>query len=500
MRCRGLCALGPCVFALAVACDDPEGSPAAGGHDAGIPATDAGSDAAVDGPATDAGSDAPATPRVEIPGAPKRLAAGADLEVVGVTSNGWVVYQDTAAKAVLMVPLSGGTPTVLLPKSEAPLVLVRGSVVFAWDRSAAGDTTAPLRVWAADGGVRDAAIGSSVGAASASPDGARIVFTRNAAAGKIDVMGAGADLTRVTLLLPQIPLECSPAVTAAGARFLVEHCPTKTGPRTLTSFTAAWERTDLEPTRVPAQLDAAGLRALVVSASTAAVRVIPTDGAPALTELDVSVSAGVINPSGTRVVYLTSGGTLKTAEVSKTASPTTLAASGAQEIVRVSPTDGHVLYSTFRAGVLRDLYLVAETGGASATLASTGTAAVYGEGFTADGSRAVYFTAVDAQSEIGTLVTKPVSGASATTLGSNAWIARATTGTKVLFNDNTKTVKSELQADLRIGNGATNATKLIAAGAKVDFRLAPSKDYVAYAVRGASAGEAGLWVAGLPEP
>jgi hypothetical protein len=155
-----------------------------------------------------------------------------------------------------------------------------------------------------------------------------------------------------------------------------------------------------------------------------------------------------------------------------------------------------------------DLYLASTTtAGAPTPLAINPTAAVYGQGFTADSNFAVYDDGV--AGGVGTLYVQPTSGSGMPAqLGAASWIDNEPTGSLVLFNancNNCMTMYIAGQADIEyvdLSKGTTPTT--LVTQADYYFYLTKDKSKLVYSWHPSSspsgdAGSlAGIWVWQVP--
>lgn len=457
----------------------------------------------------------------EAGGGPTRLYPGA-VTLQGVTTDDWAIVADGAG-AVLAVPLSGGAPQTVA--TGASRLLVSGKVVFVWS---AIDTSGfgTLRAWTAASGTKSVATKSlapsttNAGArnvAAASADGAWIAFTDGGYSGLwsryADFKVAASDGTGVKTVFTQYIVFdgiydyedwCAPQLGWVGTRFVTTHCPA--------SGTVSLSASSLDPTAGTATTlgtnlgtywtanETGTLVSLLTNYSSTAggtLRVIaPTGGTS--TTIDTGVAAWAFTQAGSAVVYKTMMNALKRSATTSPA-PTTLVSSGVATLLTApSPDDASILYSS-RSAAPYDVRLAsATTPGSGTVLHATADAAIYGDAFSADSKHALYFAAVTTP-DVGTFTAHPVAGGSGVALGTSAWIAYATAGGKLVWNDGHVGTTTSGRATIRTRDMAslTGTIMTIAADADRWFLLSSAKDRVVYTLSGSSLTN-GLWVAPIP--
>ena len=189
------------------ACGNTSATPADGGAsqpDAAGPSLDAG-DAGSDASSTlDSGGDAIAT--TDSGATSVRIVSGTKLHLRGVTSDGYVLYDDSTN--LMAVALAGGSPTMVAALQGKNNVAVRGKVAFFWTNEDAM-LNGSLGLWTAAAGYHAGVATGSTGSfapsfeiAAASADGARVLFRANynATTNVSDWIGASSDGSNVQTL------------------------------------------------------------------------------------------------------------------------------------------------------------------------------------------------------------------------------------------------------------------------------------------------------------
>jgi hypothetical protein len=146
-----------------------------------------------------------------------------------------------------------------------------------------------------------------------------------------------------------------------------------------------------------------------------------------------------------------------------------------------------------------DLFLASATAAsAPLPLSMTTDAGLGGDAFTADSSRVLYYTGLDALG-VGRLQSQPVGGGAAFVLAERSRQVHALGGTRVLFNDHFLVVpKRPGRADLFVADSASGlAGTLIATRADVPFWWTSANDRVVYAFNEGTDLD-GIYVAPIP--
>jgi hypothetical protein len=218
-------------------------------------------------------------------------------------------------------------------------------------------------------------------------------------------------------------------------------------------------------------------------------------GAP--TTIDPDGGVGMFTSDGLSVIYTTPANALKRSTIA-TPTPTTLAPTGFAGIRAKSPDDKWVLgYSMLASGDLSDLFLTSASAPGTPTTLSPGvTAGLFqSDGFTADSSRAIYYT--DIANGVGNFFSVPSAGGTPTAVATNVWLHYAALAAKVVFNDNYD--ESTSTGDIRVvDTSQSSAPTLLVSLADDTFYIAGSKDKVVYTWSYIPGTMAGLWVTPIP--
>jgi hypothetical protein len=477
------------------------------------------------------------TPGDAMPPSGAQLATSATLAILGMTTDGYVAYFDTAAGTLFAAGVEepdGGSPPSMVPvplgAADALDGRVDGLLVEffppASEYDAGASHVGTLDVWSSSmsGGAK------VVGGNLLAPDLTNAFFTTAASAdgryvayfGPVDPSGATAPLAVTDLrsggtkvLVPSVDVledACEPRLVFSGAYLVASYCPLPAGGHvssqgpdggtnydigTISSFDpASGEKFALaSDVSTSFAADPNGVAAIIFGPSGLVASPIAGDGG--LVAIDTTATSGRITNDGATVFYTTASSALKRASTSAPADPLQLVASSF-DFVDVLSDDGSWIIGGANLGSqagTSDLYLAsAQQPGSAITLSSATTGAVLpGNAFTADGSYALFFTGLGADGS-GALDTYALGGGGgATSLASGAYWAQVATGSVVVFNANATGGKADLEwSDLSAGAPPT----LAVSGADPFFLLTPAKDLVVYTYS-APGGSAGLWVLGL---
>jgi hypothetical protein len=439
-----------------------------------------------------------------VPPVGTQLVSGNTLSARGVTSDGYEVYSDDAARQLYAIPIAGGAVQSIGALGSKFWVTVVGQVVFAWSNVSDADVGA-LTIWSSARGAHAVAPASFGILGAASSDGAQILYVAN-----VDPLGLTGDVYVATtdgagstrLLAGQQLAGCFPQLGFAGSYVVVSHCdvPRGSGPSsTITSFRSpAWTRADLIGDAANSwSADTAAT--MVLASSAAGLLVIPIGGG-AGTTIDAEGFMGQLIAGGQDAVYGTTSASLRFSSTTAPL-PQTLAPSFGG-FYAISPSQSTVLYYESSSAAGTDMYLASTiTPGTPATISSVTSAAVNGDAFTADSSFALYSTSNDPCGGSGTFNAFSVARSASTLLGRNVWSDSSATGAKVIFNDNYVATGGLRfgRADIESVDLATGVapTRLVSQADAV-FDVTPSQDSIIYSWSLESGSLAGLYVVSVP--
>ncbi len=219
--------------------------------------------------------------------------------------------------------------------------------------------------------------------------------------------------------------------------------------------------------------------------------------------IDATGKTGIFTKDGAYVVYVTSAMALKRSSLASPA-PESLVSGGLGGVFGLSPDENWVLGFAAQAnrGQTSDLFVAsAATAGTTRRLSAWADSAIFGDAFTADSSHVLYFDNISSTGAGGDFYVANVSGGARTMVASNAWIAAATTGSKVLLSANCATCSDSTTgpADL-VALDAQNPARLVTlvSQAYASFYLTADRDRVVYSWTCTPDRAAGVYV--LPVP
>ena len=502
------------------------GTGATGGGDSGggtTPGKDGGGP-----PTSDAGTGNPPLPDGSVYPHGNQLVPGATLALDGVTSDDFVIYTDTASNTAYAISLAAGSKPISLGTVDGNNdVAVNGKVVLIGTTVSNQTGVGAVSVWtSAAAAPTPLSTSTFVGAYAVSADGSHVAFLDGVDAtgstGAIAV--AGSDASGKATLVSSVDLtnnNCVPSMLYGGAHVVASYCLVAAGDAgaadagadaavnvnvaTVSSFTTpSWTPVSIA-TNVTSSIavDAAGTKVLVNGA--AGTVAYPIGGGTAVT-IDATGALGVLTSSpgaltkdGSHVVYPTPATALERAPTTAPAAPTQLdAARKFGDVLGFSPDENWAIGAlTAGAQGQSDLYLAsATTAGSAITLSAASTSQLFGDAFTVDSSHALFYTAI--KQGAGTLNALAVTGGGApTVLGTAVWEDFATSGAKVIYNDNYN--RTTGSADLRSVDTSTTATPaLVVTQADGNFFLNTAKSTLIYTWSYQTGASAGLWT--LPAP
>jgi hypothetical protein len=449
--------------------------------------------------------------------------------LLDVTSDGQVVYlaANGSARTLESVPATGGQQTVIDANFDtaADEAAVSGGVVGVW-KAVAANRLGTFGVWTKASGLKTSIATNSVATLIAgSPDGSRVAFGVNGAAGangptNTDLAvtstatpagtavftGTTASGTGVNLAATK----CSPDIGFVGKRLFAAHCSgSGTGSTAARLYTLG--ETDTTPTRLDASGGAAGtiksswiadkagtkvFATASAAASTGFVFDIAKASGPALATLDTAVTGGFFNADGSAFIYRTTADGIagvRRASVSAAPAPITLVADA--ELLDVNAARDKMLVSVVAPqNKLVDIRL-ADTSSANQTpTALVPTATAQPLGFTTGGTHALYVT--DASQTGNKLKAKPVAGGAEVLVAEN--IANFATGPGgwVVVLDNPKDISQGVTVyDLKIVD-LTKGTTLVQVADTVTETIGLNGTKLVYARLAAQGG--GIFAVDLP--
>lgn len=439
------------------------GSSSGGGDDGSM------SDGPAETSSSSSGGDGamPCSAMVQPAGTP--LVASATASVQGVTSDGQVIYYDSATKNLSAVPAAGGTPATIGPwdKSQS-IIYTAGPVALYWNGT---PTTAPvigaLSIWTAAGGMKALGTKSYFGApggqfVDVSPDGSLILYTDNATATSADIYVASVDADGGApyklVSGASIGTNCQPVVKFAGDTAVVSYCTAQPDAGTTLSATVAayssapdWQTTQTFTTAgffgfsIGSTTTDGGQPTYSIEYLTSSGMYVEGIGGTQPTLIDAAGEGGLFTHAGTDVLYFRADGSVWRSSVA-TPAPAEISAGPYAGTLALSADDNWLeTYANQSSSTgFTDMYLFSTTpadgGNASTTLTSATTGANFGDPFTADSSHVLFFPNITTSGTSGYVgsyddFALPPSGTPAT-ISNNVWEEFATTGAKTVFDDN----------------------------------------------------------------
>jgi hypothetical protein len=451
---------------------------------------DAGSDDAA--PPIDAGPEVPASPLAI--GQPEKMVSGG-ARLVDLTTDDYAIYRlGTTLYAAKLEP--GAEPIVIV--ENAPMVQVRGRVVFAWSNIDYTTNLADMVVWTGAHGTRP--MGSAFfreGTVAASPDGEQILYLTNPTIDRVDLMLAATGSDSVSALVPQAGLgsntTCAPQFGFEGGdKIVVGICQPESWDATLQLYTpdgaGGWQVSQLAADGESHWSADASAERIFFTTRASRANVFE---AGELRPIDTQVAWGVLTPDGATAFYVV-GDQLRRTPLPNI-DPVPVIPNEFRSRVGFNSTFSYVLFSkvvSYEAGTRRDLYLSPTTAynPNAEALVPDPTATISRSAFTADGSHALWMTDVDAQGA-GTLHARRVWGGPERTF-ENVDTVVAASGAVIVFSDaRSAPTENPIVANLEIVDLALDAPPQPLQARIVDgrtFGLTSDATRVVYSLPGAA--------------
>jgi hypothetical protein len=456
----------------------------------------------------------------------KQILASATVTVQGVTSDGQVIYYDGNTQKLNAVAIAGGTPATIgaWDKSQS-LIFTSNKVALYWN--GATQTTSPhgqLGVYTASGGAKPLGMASDFGAPGGgsidvSADGSLVLYTDNVTTANEDIYVAGSDGSNKQKLVSaaSVGTNCRPVLRFAGNTPVVAYCTAQPDAGTTLSATvAAYSAATGQATQTFTSGNAFyGFSVGSVGTTwsveyvTNAGMYVETVGATTPTLIDAKGAGGIFTHAGTDVIYFENDGSMWISPIA-TPAPGELAKGPYAGTLALSSDDKWVetFLSQNAMTFFTDMYLVSTTpadgGNTPTTLASMNTGANFGDAFTADNSRAIFFPNVIMSGSAGYVgaydsLPLPPSGMPKT-IAQNVWEEFATSGAKTLYNDNyASNAGFAGAADIEAVDLSTTAmpTTLVSQ-ADANFFLTSDKKTIVYSWSACPGAKAGIYTQAAP--
>lgn len=459
-----------------------------------------------------------------------QIVASSTDSVQGVTSDGQVIFYDASKKNLYSVPLAGGTPALVDAWDMSQSIIFTSTTVALYWNGAMQTTGAhgALSVWTAAGGAKALGTQSYVsvpggGYTDVSPDGSLVLYTDNATTTSADIYVAGSDGSNKTKLVTgaSIGTNCRPVLRFAGDTPVVSYCTSQPDAGTTLNATVAaysgptWQMqtfTDVgfygfSVGSVPSG-DGGAPAYSVEYVTNGGIYVEPLGGTTA-TLVDAKGLGGIFTHSGTDLLYFGANDSVWRSPIA-TPAPAEITAGPFAGTLALSTDDNWLeLYSnTDSTTGFSNMYLVSTTpadgGNTPTTLTTTTAGANFGDAFTADNSRAIFFPNVTKSGTAGYVgaydqLPLPPTGA-AQQIATNVWEEFATTGAKTLYNDNyVPSIGFAGYADIESKDlaGTSGATTLVSQ-ADANFFLTADKKTIVYSWSACPGSKGGIYTLAAP--
>jgi hypothetical protein len=412
----------------------------------------------IDGPDADASAEQPtgSRPDADASDASRPVSGGTllvpgDVEIVGATDDGYVAYIRTNAArdrtlAVFDTKTHKSTP-IAESKSSSDRALVRGTMVMLWAKTLAPYGWGGLTLWAAATGAHTAPGGSTtmLGGVATNADHTRLALSWGLPSAKgavTNIAVSGPTFSPAPeILVPNIGARCPIQLEPAGERFVVVSCEESETAGTVRVIGASNDVTTVRAdTRPFFSADQTGSRVFVIgTAGDAEVHTLPGN---AVTPIATNVVSGRLTPDGETLFYTTTSGALHRVSSDDPTAGIELSASGAREILLVSPDQSRAVVAALpgddanASSVRYDLALVSlTTPGAPLSLVATSTGVPIR--FTRSGSHLLYLTDVPASGRKGAkLRARPIAGGPEVVVGTEvATLLEPQGSTRLVFTE-----------------------------------------------------------------
>lgn len=491
MRRISVSILFPILFTLGCSSGSSTNDMGSGGKDLSMP----GGDMAM-------GSTPDMAMAANVPGT--QLVKGTGIQVLNVTDDDYVAYFDAMGNTSA-IPLAGGMPVMIDP--SAGVAGVSGKTIFSWDNYDMNTMIGGgLTVWTQATGAVMIASNSVTNAFIVSDDGQYVVTDQNAAGdgSTADLILIKTDGTGSKTLFTGVAMDMAnaPVMRYAGGKFFIAH--TAAGKTAVDVVATDGTITNLSmDAKQFVNNDKTGTHVMwAESSGNVSIATVGSAGMAAGTMFQ----NGLLLPDGSAGLITTTGGALQ--RVTPGGAATTLVATMANGFAvfderSLSPDGKFVLYynsqdSTTGVG---DLSLSSTTVANMTTpLTTMADGAIFGDAFTTDGTRLLFYTNV--ATGVGDFKSVDLAGGTASTISTNVWVSYNTPKPKgAIFNDNWKAgaMGTNGRADIKVidDTSTTDAPTTIVTKAEADFYLSKDHSKLVYAYF-ATVGKEGVYVTPLP--
>jgi hypothetical protein len=461
-----------------------------------------------------------------IAGGSKVELASGNFVVLGLTSDGYVIYRDATAtnfvENVYAVPAAGGSPVTITHGAQSPTVAIVGPMAFIYYPNTATVAnqalTYQLSTWSHATGLKNtgAPAASYVAATvqpAIAPDASAIVYVTNAvpsgSTATGDIVVSKPDFTDPVTLATDVYVAgvatCPIQLAFTDAQTVIVGACVGSNFPSITKFSgAAWAGTTTSPlTYGTFIVDPTGAH-LLAGATPMYSGVVSVDVATGKSTTLATLEGlpAFYIDNGATAVFTQVGTTSTSIAASPVATPnaTTIAAGGKYPF-NATPDGAHFLYATSKSTSIPvgayDINLGSTTGGTPVALSATLSNVLVGDEFTADSkyvvwnANAVVKTSLAGISYTGTLTAQTLAGGAPITIGSAVAQVFAVGGAKLVFSENLSatTNKSDLAAVTLPGTAA-----LIQSQIDPNMIVSPDRSRVFFTVSGAAtAADDGLY-------
>jgi hypothetical protein len=455
----------------------------------------------------------------------------ASVGIIGVTSDDYVVYLDTSTvtPAVYAISIAAGSKPISLGLADVNENIVVAGKAVLFETNGNKNGVGQLLVWtsaaSAPAVLSTASCSATPGAGmyAVSPDDEYVLFFDDSdttcSTGTLSV--AAIDGSNKTPLVSSVDLAgnvCNLMLSFAGDDAVAGYCVTESDAgavldsgaganlniATVSAFSPpGWTRSQFIVGAQPGIVtDPAGSKFVLVGPNGTAA--YPLDGgAPVTIDPNGELGAengtpGLLADDAGTLVYTTTSQALQRASTTAPPNPTQLAPSGFADVMALSPNQSWVIGTLDTSDYPAiDLYLVSLTApGAVTTLASTASATISGDAFTADSSRALYLTTLLSNGS-GALNAKPVAGGTPSVINPSAVTVFSPSGTKVVFAGNFD-ANSGI-ADILVGDVSTTAAPtVLVSAADPSPRMNAAKTTIVYSWSYQPGALSGIWALSVP--
>lgn len=457
----------------------------------------------------------------------RRLVSSPTASILGVTSDGYAIYEDRQFSDIYAVSLLGGTPEQIGPSWGAGSsgVSIFGSVVLYWTGVQDFDTypfIGQLVVWTAKGRSKVLAPASLLGQVAVSSDGKYVAYSDNATGdypgpdagtnvgvGAGDIFVSAPDGSGKTSIASHVAwsAECQPNLVFVGSSLVTASCAAANLPQPAATLRAYGAPAFSLATTLNSQPAYTGIghdTTRISYYTTGEVLTIQNVAGGPVPIMANAYSSSISN-DGTFVMILDYNGTIYRSPT--TSSSISLVSPGYISINAISPDDKWLIVSKSQdpKSGLYDTFLLPTAASSVATpLVATTTGAFLNDWFTVDNSR-VIFGANNKPAPYGffgdfAAVTLAAPSTPALTVTSTAWSAYATTGAKTVFNDGYDLVFPALPtADIQVIDLANPSTRTkLVSHADANFYVSSDRTKAVYSWTYCADDRAGLYVVDLP--